>query len=143
MKPTDLKRFLEKINKTATCWLWTGGKQKGYGAFHLNGRMQPAHRVYYSHNFGEIPQGKEIDHTCFKKECVNPYHLEAVSPSVNTRRGKLNAGQVKHTYVSDVVEYCKHGHKRNTGNTYEHSKGRTCRVCQLASVAKYSRRVAI
>ena len=103
--------------------------------------MRPAHRVLYEHLYGEIEKGLEIDHTCFNKKCVNPMHLDKVTPSVNTRRGKLNAGQVKLTYKSDVKEYCKNGHLRNIGNTYENGKNKTCRVCQLASVNRYNARV--
>lgn len=142
MKPTDLKRFMQKVEKTDKCWLWTAGTQKGYGAFHLNGSMNRAHRVIYRHFFGDIEDGQEIDHTCFIKNCVNPYHLDKVTPSVNTRRGKRNAKQVKLTYKSQETEYCKNGHRRNIGNTYEFGKYKICRVCQLASVRKYQRRVA-
>lgn len=141
MKPKDLVRFWNKVTKTEMCWEWNAGTQKGYGAFYLNGKMRPAHRVLYEHLYGEIEKGLEIDHTCFNKKCVNPMHLDKVTPSVNTRRGKLNAGQVKLTYKSDIKESCKNGHLRNIGNTYEYGKTKTCRVCQLASVNRYNARV--
>ncbi len=142
MKPTDITRFWKKVEKTEMCWNWTAGTQKGYGAFHLNGRMQPAHRVIYRHIYGAIKDGLEIDHTCFNRQCVNPMHLDPVTPSVNTRRGILNSGQVKLTYQPIRKEYCRNGHLRTTGNTYEYLGGRSCRVCQLAVVHRYNIRKA-
>lgn len=139
MKPKDLKRFWKKVEKTELCWLWTAGLQKDYGAFHMNGRMRPAHRVIYEHIYGEIEKGLEIDHVCFTKNCVNPMHLEAVTPSVNTRRGIKNAGLVSQLYKSRKVEYCSNGHKRTMGNTYINGKTKVCRVCQLASVKRYQK----
>ncbi len=45
-----------------------------------------AHRAEYERRFGSIPNGMEIDHLCRVKSCVNPAHLEAVTPVENKRR---------------------------------------------------------
>jgi uncharacterized protein YjcR len=37
---------------------------------------------------GEVPEGKEIHHTCSDKTCVNPIHLIAVTHAENTRAKK-------------------------------------------------------
>jgi hypothetical protein len=64
------------------CWLWTGHLHKGYGRF---GQVL-AHRWAYEHLRGDIPRGLTIDHLCFTPTCVNPWHLEPVPQTENTRR---------------------------------------------------------
>lgn len=54
------------------CWPWLGNLNNfGYGRF----RDCYAHRIAYRQAWGEIPDGKEIHHTCQNRRCVNPAHL--------------------------------------------------------------------
>lgn len=64
------------------CWLWTGHLHKGYGRF---GQVL-AHRWAYEHLIAPIPVSLTIDHLCFTPTCVNPWHLEPVPQTENTRR---------------------------------------------------------
>lgn len=69
-------KFWNKVNKTATCWLWVGAKSSnGYGEFWLAGRPQGAHRVAWQDTHGEIPGGLRVLHKCDTPLCVNPEHL--------------------------------------------------------------------
>jgi hypothetical protein len=45
------------------------------------------HRINYEAKYGPVPAGKELDHLCKQKECVNPDHVEAVTHTENVRRG--------------------------------------------------------
>jgi len=77
------ERFWEKVDKTETCWNWTAGQQKGYGAFSIARRPTGAHRYSYAAVHGPIPDGLEIDHICHNRLCVNPQHLRAVTSKQN------------------------------------------------------------
>lgn len=82
-RASDSERFWSKVDKSGACWQWTGASTRGYGAFRLRGGARLAHRVSYTWARGPIPDGMEVDHTCFNRGCVNPDHLRLLSHSMN------------------------------------------------------------
>lgn len=94
---TPQVRFEAKIHKIpGGCWIWTAQiGTHGYGVFGTGGRadrkMVYAHRFSYEMYVGPIPDGLHLDHLCRVKPCVNPDHLEPVTPRVNAQRGWRDA----------------------------------------------------
>lgn len=92
--PDDARAFT-RITKTDTCWLWTGYTNScGYGLIKTRGDNQRArvvHRVIYESLIGPLPEGMVLDHLCRVRRCVNPDHMEVVSPEENNRRGRAAA----------------------------------------------------
>jgi hypothetical protein len=70
------------------CWIWQlDHSYDGYGRKWLGSRRVHAHRWTYEQHVGPIPEGLQLDHLCRVRNCVNPDHLEPVTPRENTRRG--------------------------------------------------------
>lgn len=131
-----VQRFWSRVEKTPTCWLWTGyTTSRGYGQLGKgSGPTQAhlAHRVAYELLVGPVPAGLELDHLCRNPPCVNPSHLEPVTHAENMRR------------AGAVVTQCKHGHPYDEANTYiRPDRGtRQCRACSRVNQANIRRRAA-
>ncbi len=64
-KDTSETRFWAKVNKTESCWLWTGTILKcGYGMLSVGEKNTLAHRFSYSMLVGAVSQGLCLDHLC-------------------------------------------------------------------------------
>lgn len=83
----EVEYIVEDRGHLTPCWIWQLYRDKdGYGKTTVNGRPDYAHRRYYEERYGKIPEGLQIDHLCFQEPCVNPDHMETVTPQVNTAR---------------------------------------------------------
>lgn len=124
-------RFWGKVEKTETCWLWTGAlNNRGYGQVRRRPHLFLAHRLAYEERYGAIPDGLVLDHLCRVTNCVNPEHLEAVTQRENMRRS-----------VRKPRSHCRHGHEMTTENTIITPRQRVCRTCKNKSSNRYYHRV--
>ncbi len=125
---TPEQRFWSRVDKTETCWLWTGARAEGYAVMRLNGKQIKAHRFAYMLLVGPIPDGMVLDHVvargCRWRHCVNPAHLEPVTERVNILRGSSPPARAYQTGK------CMRGHEFTPDNTYLDARGsRVCRRC--------------
>lgn len=126
MKPAlfTYDRFWAKVEKTATCWLWTACVDSGgYGLFACDKNWK-AHRWLYEHFVKAVPPGLELDHLCRSRACVNPAHLELVTALENNRRGfGVCARNRRKTH-------CSRGHLFTSETVIAIKTGRDCRLCR-------------
>jgi hypothetical protein len=131
-EPID--RFMDLVVESHTsrlpvegpCWIWQGhhvGSSGRYGRFRPTTRQTDpqvyAHRWSYEHFVGPIPDGLMVDHLCEVKSCVNPAHLESVTPAENNRR------------YGARMTMCQAGlhDMRDPSNIKVQGTARTCREC--------------
>lgn len=141
--PHDAKvaaRFWAKVSRghPSECWEWLGClADPGYGRLSIDGKLRGAHRVSWELTRGPIPDGFQIDHRCFNTACVNPDHLEPVTPKVNSSRssaGDLSAIR----YLA--ITHCPAGHPYDAENTTHWVGGaRRCLACGRARAAERRR----
>lgn len=128
LMPVEDRLWSGAVHTESGCWEWQRTRARGYGYIVRDGRLKRAHRVAYELAVGPVPPGKELDHLCANKACINPAHLEAVTHRENVMRAdgpsSVNARRTE----------CRHGHPFTPENTRVLANGeRACRECKRIS----------
>lgn len=126
-KRTPITVLLAKYSEPqGACVVWIGKKDShGYGRVwdSAQQRLVQAHRAAYVQAIGLIPDGLQLDHLCNNRPCVNPAHLEPVTPFENSARARARASEY------NPRTHCRNGHAYDEANTYYAGNYRRCRAC--------------
>ena len=89
--------FWRRVQKTPTCWLWTGRLDAcGYGCVYIRDgerrRRIQAHRVAYALHHGALPGADQVvRHRCHDPRCVRASHL-AIGTHADNVQNRVRAG---------------------------------------------------
>lgn len=118
------------------CWLWPLSQNgDGYGQLTENYVQHRAHKYFYEHLVGPLPEGVILDHLCHDpslcaggkkcphRRCCNPSHLKQSTHRENLLRGNTLAAE------NSVKDSCVNGHAFTPENTFQRRGSRECREC--------------
>lgn len=130
LDPTLFDRFMARVSiePNTGCWIWMGTiAPNGYSMMSVRGvrfRTRGAHTISYVLHGGKLEPGTELDHRCRHTWCVNPAHLEQVTPLVNKLRSDSAwARNARKTH-------CPSGHALAGANLYVYRGMRHCKTCR-------------
>lgn len=130
--PTTLKDKIYPVTESG-CWLWIGTTTtNGYGLSYFSNTRAVAHRIVFECiKLVRIPPGMHLDHLCRVRCCVNPDHLEIVTPRENWLRGMAL------TVMNLRKTHCPKNHPLIEGNLRPSRTGRRrCLICHRESTRK-------
>ena len=79
------EKIWKHVDKTESCWLWTGPLHKtGYACIYHKRKFYYVHRLVKEWSLNRsISAGLECCHSCNNKSCVNPDHIREDTRSSN------------------------------------------------------------
>ena len=121
-----LERFIANVTITEGCWEWLGKRTPaGYARFFYRradgGEERFGYRFAYEAWNGPFIPRMHIDHLCRNHSCVNPDHLEQVTPRENALRA-----------WPPTTTHCRRGHM------YTDPQRKRCDTCMRMTVAERS-----
>lgn len=112
-----------EIDRVFGCHLWLGKRDARDGrALIFRGRKPfAAYIAAYQDLYGDVPEGKVLDHLCRRPHCVAPHHLEPVTKDENEKRKswRYRARRAR----------CPRGHDLKLTVIVTPEGGRVCRTC--------------
>jgi len=77
--------YLNILINESGCWIWKGFKlPSGYAQTKVRTKFKTyfvyVHRLSYMFFKGEIPIRRQIHHICRNPSCINPSHLQVITP---------------------------------------------------------------
>ncbi len=123
--PERIWKFIKIPKDPNGCWIWIGCFHwNGYGQLTFDHEHYRSHRFVYEYLVDQIPKGIELHHVCENRRCVNPFHLQPLTPKEHMMKG-MGIGR-----INIEKTHCNHGHKFTKENIINYNGWRYCRKCK-------------
>jgi hypothetical protein len=121
------------MDNTDDCWLVRGAGRDGYVVTTEADGERLAHRIAWkTYNQRPIPEGYAIHHKCGARSCVNPHHLQALTPQEHA---------AIHHPPTDLAQppagQCRHGHDWSMWGKVNAQGRWVCAECGRAADLRY------
>lgn len=123
------------------CWIWGRAVQsRNYGMVNGTG----AHVIAYTLAHGPVPEGKQVNHLCKRKRCINPDHLNALTPRENWEysRPEYVAAMAIRRAMFEASPVCRNGHSKAEWGTTS-TQGFVCRKCRNEAADRHRAKRAL
>lgn len=116
-------RWLEKmiVDPVTGCWAWPGRIATNGYALNPNGTVA-SRSSWEQANGRRLPPGADVEHTCRRRSCTRPEHLEAVTREENQRRKSAR-------YRLITMTTCQRGHRYGDFGVATPEGGLICAAC--------------
>lgn len=122
------------MTNTRGCKVWQGPKKHdGYPKTHVVNQTCFTHRLMFLLAKGPLISGMQIDHICGNPSCINPEHLEQVTPRENRRRSSTG-------HWVGTETHCAKGHLYTGSNILRDGTTIRCRTCRNKKQREWMRK---
>jgi hypothetical protein len=92
-----------EIDPITGCWNWRHYvNEGGYAMRAVNGYPHLAHRLIYVEIVGPIPDGHQLHHRCENKRCVNPDHVEPLTPKAHKHLSRWGTAKLSYPIAAQI-----------------------------------------
>jgi hypothetical protein len=133
------------VDEASGCWNWRlACLRSGHAVVKIARRVRMAYRVYFEYFVRPLAPGQLAHHRCRNPRCVNPEHIEPVTPAEHARIHAAEFGKLSPEKATEMRRQFDNGaSRREIGRLFQVSQSTVSRVLRQLSWAYPADHVAV